>query len=501
MGSPDAAVGSTAGAGGGVVFWQRSGLVVIGLYLLSLLALGWWGYRRRQRDSLRDFYLAGGRLGFVVLLATLYATQYSGNTFLGYPGQAYRIGFAWIMSVGMIMAVVVVYLLFAPTLHALASRFGYVTPSDWVRHRFGDRRLALLVSLIMAVALLNFLYAQFLAMGHVAVGMSDGRVPFWVGVVGLAVVIGLYETLGGMRSVAWTDVVQGLMLFVSVLVILVIAWPETGDIESISRRLLEVRPELVRVPSWQVCGEWLSSIALLGLGAAVYPQAIQRIYAARNALVLRRSLQVMVCMPLFTTFVVFLLGIMARGLLPEQTGLATDRVMPELLAALFHTGTFAQWATVIVLTGGLAAIMSTADSALLSLSSILARDVIGEWRPSLTEATLARSGKWLSWVIIAVLVAMALRPPTTLWRLVEIKMEVLMQVTPLFIFGVRSPDFDAATAWRALCIGTSLSLAALFLGIDQVGGIHAGTYAFVINAVICAVGIKKNRSRRLRLET
>ena len=476
------------------MFLQGPGLIIIALYLLGLLVLGWWGYVRRDENSLGDFYLAGNSLGFVVLLATLYATQYSGNTFLGYPGQAYRIGFAWIMSVGMMMSVVVVYLLFAPALHDLAHRFDYVTPSDWVRHRFGDRRLALLVSVIMAVSLLNYLYAQFLAMGHVVVGMSEGRLPFWVGVVGLAGVIGLYETMGGMRSVAWSDVMQGLMLFVGLLVVLVVAWPQVGHLGVVTRQLLRSRPELVRVPSWRECGNWFSSIVLLGFGAAVYPHAIQRIYAARDAAVLRRSLRVMVFMPLFTTLVVFLLGIVAHGLLAERSGLSTDRVMPALLAALFETGTVAQWATAVVLAGGLAAIMSTADSALLSLSSILTRDLIAEWTGTrLTEASLSRVGKWASWALIAVLVVMAVRPPTTLWRLIEIKMELLIQVAPIFILGVRSAHLDARTAFRAVAVGSSLALLAVILGVDRIGGIHAGTYACAINAAICALGILRNR--------
>ena len=226
-----------------------AGLVLFLLYLALLVALGWTGYRRRRQDSLRDFYLAGNGLGFIVLLLTLYATQYSGNTFLAFPGQAYRIGFAWIMSVGMMMTIVVVYLLFAPRLRVLARRFGFITPSDWVHHRFGDRRLALLVSAVMAVSLFNFLYVQFLAMGHLAVGMTDGRLPFWVGVVGLAVVIGLYETLGGMRSVAWTDVVQGIMLFVGLVLILALYWPEIGSLGEVTRSLLVEKPELVQVPS------------------------------------------------------------------------------------------------------------------------------------------------------------------------------------------------------------------------------------------------------------
>jgi SSS family solute:Na+ symporter len=484
------------------LFFGGAGLALAIFYVAVLVLLGWAGYRKRRVDSLGDFYLAGNSLGFVVLLATLYASQYSGNTFLGYTGQAYRIGFAWIMSVGMMMSVVVIYLLFAPALHDLAHRFSFVTPGDWVRYRFADRRLALLVSLIMAVALSNYLYAQFLAMGHVVMGMSAGRIPFWAGVVGLAAVIGVYETLGGLRSVAWTDVVQAVMLLLGLVVVLVVAWPEIGHLGEVTRDLLVREPQLVQVPSWRGCGQWLSSIALLGLGAAVYPHAIQRIFAARDAAVLRRSLRVMVCMPLATTLVVFLLGIAAHGLIPPREGLDTDAVMPALLATLVEGGTVARWGVALVLMGALAAIMSTADSALLSLSSILARDVIGAWRTDLPEASLTRLGKWLSWLIIALLVALAVQPPTTLWRLIEIKMELLIQVAPLFILGVRSLRLDAPTARRALYAGTSLAVGAFLLGIDDVGGIHAGTWAFAVNMSICAIGIRRSRreeqSRGLR---
>jgi Na+/proline symporter len=361
--------------------------------------------------------------------------------------------------------------------------------------------LALLVALIMAISLLNYLYAQFLAMGHMAYRMSDGQVPFWVGVVGLAGVIGLYETLGGMRSVAWTDVVQGVMLFLGLLLVLVIAWPAAGNLEHISRALLERRPELVQVPTWQVCGKWASSIVLLGVGAAIYPHALQRIFAARDSTALRRSFRVMVCMPLFTTLVVFLLGILAHGLVPAEKDLSTDQVMPALLGVLFQTGTLARWATAIVLTAGLAAIMSTADSALLSLSSILARDFVGEWQGhGLDEAKLAKTGKRLSWVIIGLLVLLAIRPPTTLWRLIEIKMQLLIQVAPMFIIGIRSTRLTAPTALLAVSVGSGIYLVAGVLtawGIpaNSIGGVHTGTVACAVNAGICWVGMRKKRSR------
>jgi SSS family solute:Na+ symporter len=482
------------------MFQGGFGLAVVVAYLFCLVCLGWLGHRRRRPGSVSDFYLAGNTLGFFVLLATLYATQYSGNTFLGYPGQAYRLGFAWVMSIPMMMAVVIVYLLFAPRLHALAHRHAYVTPADWVRHRFGDTRLALLVSAVMVVTLMNYLYAQFLAMGHLAVSMSDGRLPFWAGVLALAFVIGLYETLGGMRSVAWTDVVQGVMLFVGLSVSLIAAWTVIGGLGPLTHELLLHRPELVRVPGWTQCANWLSSVLLVGVAAAVYPQAIQRIYAARDAATLRRSLQVMVCMPIPTLGIVALIGVVAHAVLPPQAGLATDRVMPEFLNAIAAGSTLGHAAAVIVLAAGLAAIMSTADSALLSLSSIITCDFVGQWRRRHhSEEALARFGKWISWALISTLVLLAARPPTTLWRLIEIKMELLIQTAPIIIIGLRSPHLDAATALRALATGTALAAAAVLAGIDHVGGLHAGVCAAAVNTVICLAGIRRNSGRRARV--
>jgi SSS family solute:Na+ symporter/sodium/pantothenate symporter len=477
-------------------FWSSPLAIVACAYLAILVYLGWEGYRRRQSNSLGDFYLAGSSLGFVVLFATLYATQYSGNTFLGYTGQAYRIGFAWVMSVGMMMSVIIIYLLFAPRLHELAHRHGYVTPADWFQHRFHSRSLTMVVSLIMALSLLNYLYAQFLAMGHFVAGMTGGEVPFWAGVVGLGIVIGVYETLGGMRSVAWTDVVQGFMLFSGLMLVLLMAWPQIGGLGAVAQQLQATKPDLVRLPPWWRCGNWVSWTVLLGFGAAVYPHAIQRIYAARDARTLRRSLKIMVWMPFFTTFPVFLVGIAAHGVIAERTGIATDQVMPAFLAAIGGGGPAAEWAAAFVSVATLAAIMSTADSALLSLSSILTVDIFARLRGRQADSRdLAHLGKWISWAILVVLVLMATNPPARLLRLIEIKMELLIQVAPILILGIRYPELRTETAWRALILGSSVVAVSLLFGVGTIGGIHPGTYAFAANAIVCWAGIRAARAQ------
>ena len=80
------------------------GLVFIGLYVLSLLLIGWFGHRAKKANTLEDHYLGGRTFGFGVLFLTLYATQYSGNSFMGFVGKAYRGGFPFLSAVVAMMA-------------------------------------------------------------------------------------------------------------------------------------------------------------------------------------------------------------------------------------------------------------------------------------------------------------------------------------------------------------------------------------------------------------
>ena len=246
---------------------------------------------------------------------TLYATTYSGNSLLGYPGEGYRRGYAWIISTGMMMSIMVTFQILVPKLRPLATREGFVTPGDFLRHRFAGepmgRALEVAVAALMILALGNFLLAQLVAIGHVTGEVTGGLVPYWVAVVGLAAFILVYETLGGMRAVAWTDSAQGLLMLVGLGLLLHWVAIDGSGLSGLAREVGRVRPEAVAVPDWPERWNWISTVVLLGFGGLMYPQAIQRIFAARSGAELKRALALMGFMPLTTTFVVMLIGIAA----------------------------------------------------------------------------------------------------------------------------------------------------------------------------------------------
>ena len=454
----------------------------VGLYVLLLLSLGYLARRWRTGDSLAEFYLARRNLGTFVLFLTLYATQYSGNALLGYPGEAFRLGYPWVMSVGFMMALIVVYLIYAPRLHRLAHRYEYVTPGDYIDHRFGSRSLTLLANFLFIVVIANYLLAQLMAMGHVVAGLSGHFLPYWVGVVVLTLVIIIYETLGGMRAVAWTDCIQGLLLVVGLLGILVVVVPGPQALRLTTEWLMDNQPHKAAIPSWEISRSWISTILLIGCSAAVYPQAIQRIYAARNAKVLKRSLGLMVFMPLVTMTVVLLIGILAIREFSGLEGVEADQVMPLLLRQWAQQSYWLYVMGIVVVVGILAAIMSTADSALLTLSSILAKDILGTTLlKHAPETRLTQIGKLLSWLVMAVLTLIALVPRITLWGLTELKMEILAQVSPLFLLGLTWRKFTARAALVGLLGGTALAMVLTLNGYGRVWGIHAGVLGAALN--------------------
>lgn len=470
------------------------GLAAIVVFLGALALLAERARRARRDDSPADHFLASRDLGPVVLFFTLYATQYSGNSLLGFPGEAYRRGFAWVMAAGFMIAVVAMYLTFVPQLRAMAVRHGFVTPGDFVRHRFGSARLVTAIAVLQVVALTNFLAAQLMAMGHVTAGLTEGTIPYPVGVAGLAGVILAYETLGGMRAVAWTDALQGLMLLAGLGALLWWLVAGSGGFGGVTAWLLEHRPDAVVVPSRAECVNWASSIVLMGAASVVYPQAIQRIYAARSGAALRRALAAMAFMPLATVLVTTLVGVAAIAELSNLEGVEADEVMPRILRHMVDTNLTLVPLAVVVLIGALAAITSTADSVLLSLGSLIAEDLLGG---SATSAATTRTGKWVAAALVVITAAIALVPRFTLWRLIELKMELLIQCVPAIVLGARSGRYREGPVFAGLLLGTILAVAGVLGGAPRIVGVHTGVLALGVNLIVVAVGSWIGRARTL----
>lgn len=466
-------------------------------YLCSLLLLGWLGRKARKEDSMQDFYLAGRGFSFFVLFLTLYATQYSGNTVFGVAGASYRLGFSWLISVHYMMAIIVFYQTFAFKLHTLARERNFVTPSDFIWDRFGSRALATLSSIVMVVALSNYLLAQLMTMGRAMQGLAGptGDVAYNYGVAGLALIMVIYGTLGGIRAIAWTDVIQGAVLFLGFIILLFLIIDEFGPLSSATEIIAQSKNvgKLAR-PDAPMLREWLSYILLVGIGGALYPQAIQRIYSARSVGTLRRSFGTMAFMPFFSVLISLIVGIYALAYVPGLQGAETDQAFASILRIIQEHSLVGYGLVVVIFSAVLAALMSTADSAMLSISSMFTKDIYSVYvSPNAPDAELTRLGKRCSWIVVAILsfLAILLKEQTSLISLLDRKFDLLVQISPAFMLGIHWLGLRATPVLFGLIVGLTISLTLAFgpfsFIIDgKVWGFHPGLYGLIAN-LFCAV--------------
>lgn len=464
---------------------DTSGLVFIGLYLASLLAIGWLANRARKENSLNDYYLAGSSLGSVSLFFTLYATQYSGNTLFAIPGNAYRNGFVGLNVAAAVMFIVIVYFAFAGRLNKLAKKHGFVSVGDFITWRYASKPLLIAVNIIGIVTLVSYALGNFKAIGLLMETASGGVIPFAAGIIILGFVMAVYESLGGLRGVIWTDIIQGSMLFLGC-ILLFFAVLHLGP-ESNPQTLSDGFTDFFTT-DFQPVG-FFSVMLLVGIGAAVYPQAIQRIYIAKNPETLRRSYYALFFMPLLTTVPMILVGVMVADWIPGLGAQQSENVVIYAVGEIARTYPAVSWLLILYLGAAVAAIMSTIDSALLSLGSTIIKDFWAK-RGNNQEVDLHKASRTTSWVLMTIIAILAIVLPQTIWALMIFKFELLIQIAPAIIIGVRHSNVSARSILFGLILGCAVAVVLKLSGytaldISAPFGVQAGLWGLVAN--LCGV--------------
>jgi solute:Na+ symporter, SSS family len=144
----------------------------------------------------------------------------------------------------------------------------------------------------------------------------------------------------------------------------------------------------------------------------------------------------------------------------------------------------------IIFFGGIvAAIISTADSVLLSFSSMLSNDVYGKFvNPGATEHKKVMVGKIGGIIAIFFLLMIAWNPPGTLYQIFVLKFELLVQVFPAFVLGLYWKRLAAKPVFWGMLIGAVVAGLLTLTGYKTVFGIHGGVIGLTINFAVCIIG-------------
>lgn len=406
---------------------------MLGGYMLLLVWLCYLGYRKGKATE-EDYYLAGRGQGAIVTSLTIMATFFSSAALLGIPGVVYRDGVSFFLfALNLPVAGAAVYLL-GDRIRKLGKARGYVTPADLVGDYYGGTEVRLLAAATSALYVLPYVIMQIKAGGYLAQRLFPETPPleffgssftmYETGVWALSFLTMAYVLVGGMRSVAWTDVIQGILLIFGMLVAGLATIAYFGGLGGYFEAVSTLPAKALSAPGYSDkwnAGMLFSICAFASLGSIIQPGQWMRFYAAKDSSTLRKSALVFaVVLPVCFLFGIMLVAlggqvlfppeITAEGIIPHPSIGAKSsevdqivivmiqRVVPEMLGI-----TFGAVVVTMILIAVLAASMSTADSNLHALSAVLTRDVYDRFiRPQADE----RERTWVGRIVI-VLATMA----------------------------------------------------------------------------------------------
>ncbi len=368
-------------------------LIIIIIYFAIMLIIGAVSRRKARRAD--DFFVAGRKGSSLFIVGSLLATVIGGSATVGMAGLGFQRGLtgAWWLLAGSI-GLIALGIFFARRVR----KYALFTLPELIEKQY-DRRVAFASSVLIVVAWIGIIAAQIIAAGKIMSILGIGSPTLWMAVFSFVFIA--YTVLGGQHSVIRTDLFQSVIIFGGIFAGLGLLLSRLGGWDGLQGSL---SPDMFSFPvSSQFGGAELASLLLVvGLTYVVGPDMYSRIFCSKDSNTARSSALWTAGLIIPIAFAVTLMGMGAAVLFP---GIAAEQALPMVVSEVFSPLIGG-----IVLAALLCAMMSSADTTLLSAGTILTVDIIGGFRSSERNNILPRS-RWLiiALGIISLVVALLLK--------------------------------------------------------------------------------------------
>jgi sodium/proline symporter len=391
------------------------------LYLVVILIVGFITFNINKSHN--DFFLAGRKLNPWVVAFSERASGESAWLLLGLPGAAFNSGLMefW-TALGCVSGVIFYWFFIARALRVETERDGSITLPTFLAARFdrGQSSIRILATFIIIFFLIFYLSAQFNGAGKI-LNVTFGLDQTTGMIIGAAVII-FYTMMGGFFAVAWTDMVQGIMMIGTLVVLPLVGLAELKEIHEGTQPLAQlVTSEGHRLFSWTGGKTGWAAAAMIisglswALGYMGQPHLLTRFMAIRKAeeIKIARRIAITWVIPAFTR--ALLIGIIGAGLYEQGMFDDIEKVMPQLANDLLPA-----WLAGIFVSGAIAAMMSTADSQLLTISSSIIEDffhrTLGR---EVGDRALLKSSRWITIVVGLIAFTIALTSNKLIFSMVS----------------------------------------------------------------------------------
>lgn len=360
-------------------------IIAIVVYLAAMVGIGAW-YSKKNKST-DDFYLGGRKLGPLVTAMSAEASDMSSYLLMGLPGLAVVYGIAeasW-TAVGLAIGTYVNWLLVAKRIRLYSHKINAVTIPEFFSKRFHDN--AKVLSLIAALIIIIF-FVPYTASGFSACGKlfsSLFGVEYQIAMIVSAVIIVLYTTLGGFSAASTTDLIQSIVMTLALFVVVGFGVSKAGGMHAVIENASQL-PAYFSLTSTgdgeggitPYGGLTIVSTLAWGLGYFGMPHILLRFMAIEDSKKLKTSRRIASIWVVISMAVAIIIGTVGVGMIGAGVldgGFDGERIIIEISKLLSTYGVFPALVAGVILSGILAATMSTADSQLLAASSSASQDI------------------------------------------------------------------------------------------------------------------------------
>ena len=425
-------------------------IIFIGVAIYMVMMIGIGLYASKKSHSVTDFMVAGRGLPTALLTMTVIATWFGGSTIMGGAGAAYDDGMLGVIEDpwGGALAIILIGLFFVRTFH----RLKIITVADFMEMRFG-RVAGIAIMCVTIFANTVWVGSMLVAFGLIFFSLTG--IPLEVGVIAGAIVIVFYTAVGGMWAVALTDFVQMCIVIVGVVTLFTVVFIDVGGWGAIAPHLSEHTFRMT--PLENDSTTWLHYFrawAIIGLVDITAQTLFQRASSAKNERVAQNSFYLGGLGYLIFGLVPVFIGIIASVSMPGLE--RSESVIPTMMIEHLHP------VAVAVFVGALlAAIMSSADSALLSVASVLSRNLLPLVKKAPSEKLSLNVARYSIPVIGLIAIVVALQFQSVFDLMVDSNILGLAIILVPFVFGIWWSKANRTGALATMAVGATVWIATL----------------------------------------
>ena len=335
-------------------------IILLVFYFSSVLALGVAAYRHSQ-PTLEDYFLANRGIKTWILVGTVVATMVNSLAVTGTPALFYEHGILFLQMFVALFGCIALMWVFGPRVCKIGLQKGIISQNQLFYEHYRSRAVFIITTAVGILSVLPFLAVQLAGLGKVLAAISS--IPYDLGVILCATIIGTYIFFGGARAVIWTDMFQGLLalLFFTVSAVLFLYW--AGGPASVTSQLSTMMPEKLVFNSSNT-PIFVDNILSWSFAFFLWPHVFQRMFMSRNPQSIRQTAAISLIV-----INIMLIGILVMTMSATALLYGTLEDSDQLLATMFAQYLPIGGTILVIMIFALA--MSTIDSMLLALSSSL----------------------------------------------------------------------------------------------------------------------------------